>query len=64
MKVSMLTPGYGASRCTMFKCLHWCDNVINDVKLYIPMDTGLKIAEKYKEISNNKSTWCKFNALL
>ena len=52
----MLTSGYGASRGTMFWCLHWCDNVINDVKLYIPMDTGLKIAEKYNEISNNQTT--------
>ena len=24
--------------------LHWCDNVINDVKLYLPIDTGLIIA--------------------
>ena len=29
---------------------------MNDVKLYISMDTGLKIAEKYNEISNNQTT--------
>ena len=28
----------------------------NDVKLCIPIDTGLEIAEKYKEISNNQTT--------
>ena len=28
------------------------------------MDTGLKIAEKYNEISNNQMTLRKFNALL
>ena len=33
-----------------------CDNVINEVKLYIPIDTGLIIAEKYKEISNKQMT--------
>ena len=31
-------------------------NVINGVKLHIPSDTGLKIAEKYNEISNNQTT--------
>ena len=29
---------------------------MNDVELYIPRDTGLKIAEKYNEISNNQTT--------
>ena len=39
----------------MFSCLH-CDNDINDVKLYIPIDTGLIIAEKYNEISKKQMT--------
>ena len=33
-------------------------------KLYIPIDTGLIIAEKYNEISNKQMTYCKSNALL
>ena len=40
------------------------NNVINDVKLYIPSDTALIIAEKYNEISNKQTTECKINALL
>ena len=33
-------------------------------KLYIPIDTGSIIAEKYNEISKKQITWCKFIALL
>ena len=33
-------------------------------KLYIPIDTGLIIAEKYNKISTKQMTKCKFNALL
>ena len=40
----------------MFSCLHRYDNFINDVKRYIPIDTGLIIAEKYNEISNMQMT--------
>ena len=29
---------------------------MNDVKLYIPIGTGLIIAEKYNEISNKQMT--------
>ena len=29
---------------------------MNDVKLYIPIDTGLLIAEKYNKISNKQMT--------
>ena len=33
-------------------------------KLYIPIDTGLIIAEKYNEISKKQITLCKLNILI
>ena len=58
----MESSGYGAFGVPNFNvCIDARTSYITS-KLYIPIDTGLIIADKYNEISNKQM--CKFNAIL